>query len=408
MRQGWQIKKLGELCGFIRGPFGGSLKKNIFKDTGYAVYEQSHAIYDQFTQIRYFIDKEKFDGMKRFELHPGELIMSCSGTMGKVAIVPDNIQRGIINQALLKLSPNKTLSNRYLKLWMASSQFQDSLQKHSQGAAIQNVASVQILKEIEISLPPLPEQHRIVAILDEVFDSITRAKDIAERNLRNAREVFESYLRSIFTYPAQGWEERRLEDIIRSNDIGITKNSGDQGREKGYKYVKMNNITKTNTFDFTNFTCVDATPLEVQRYQLKHGDFLFNTRNSHELVGKTCVYETITDEPVLYNNNIMRIRFKSNVNPYFINYAFSSEIIIDRLEKLKSGTTNVSAIYFKDLKNLPLPIPVLSIQEDIVDSLHSITSEVKKLSSLYQQKLSDLEELKKSVLQKAFNGELTA
>ena len=95
--ESWKKRKLGDICGFVRGPFGGSLRKDIFKSEGYAVYEQQHAIYNQFNKIRYFIDEKKFQEMKRFELKPKELIMSCSGTMGKIAIAPKNIERGIIN-----------------------------------------------------------------------------------------------------------------------------------------------------------------------------------------------------------------------------------------------------------------------------------------------------------------------
>jgi len=172
MKKGWPKKSLGEICGFVRGPFGGSLKKSVFVADGFAVYEQQHAIYDQFDDIRYFIDDAKFREMQRFELRPNDLIMSCSGTMGKVAIVPENIRRGIINQALLKLTPTKTVSPEFLKYWMDSTDFQDSLKEQSGGAAIQNVASVSILKEIQISLPPLVEQQRIVGLLDEAFEGL--------------------------------------------------------------------------------------------------------------------------------------------------------------------------------------------------------------------------------------------
>ena len=103
----WPERKLGDLCGFVRGPFGGSLKKSIFVADGYAVYEQQHAIYDQFDEVRYFINEAKFREMKRFELAANDLIMSCSGTMGRVAIVPKGIKRGIINQALLKLNSER-------------------------------------------------------------------------------------------------------------------------------------------------------------------------------------------------------------------------------------------------------------------------------------------------------------
>ena len=96
MKTNWQTKKLGEVCDFVRGPFGGSLTKSIFKKDGYAVYEQQHAIYNQFDNSRYFIDEKKFKEMERFELKSGDLIMSCSGTMGKIAIAPKNIKKGII------------------------------------------------------------------------------------------------------------------------------------------------------------------------------------------------------------------------------------------------------------------------------------------------------------------------
>ncbi|MCW5899866.1 MAG: N-6 DNA methylase [Flavobacteriales bacterium] len=163
----WEMVELGEVCDFTRGPFGGSLKKEIFVPSGYAVYEQGHAIYDQFDDVRYFITAEKFGEMKRFEVRPGDVIMSCSGTMGKVAIVPEHVRPGIINQALLKLVPRATLLKEYLKHWMDSDNFQETLGRLTMGAAIQNVASVSVLKNLQIPLPPLAEQQRIVAELEE-------------------------------------------------------------------------------------------------------------------------------------------------------------------------------------------------------------------------------------------------
>jgi len=160
--EGWVDTALGDVCGFVRGPFGGSLKKSIFVAEGYAVYEQQHAIYDQFDDVRYFIDKNKFKEMSRFELLPGDLIMSCSGTMGRIAIVPKEIKRGIINQALLKLTPSTKILNTYLKYWMESEAFQDALKEYSGGAAIQNVASVKILKEIKVPLFSVTDQMRVV------------------------------------------------------------------------------------------------------------------------------------------------------------------------------------------------------------------------------------------------------
>ena len=177
--ESWEKKKWGDLCHFVRGPFGGSLKKSIFKEDGYVVYEQKHAIHDHFNQIRYFIDEDKFKEMIRFELKPGDIIMSCSGvTLGKVAIVPDGIKRGIINQALLKLTPKKNVSVHFIKHWLRSSIFQKIIFDFAGGAAIPNVPSAKILKDILISLPSLKEQEKIVDDIDLILDKAQKLEAI--------------------------------------------------------------------------------------------------------------------------------------------------------------------------------------------------------------------------------------
>jgi type I restriction enzyme S subunit len=192
-------RKLGEVCGFVRGPFGGSLKKNIFKSNGYAVYEQQHAIYDQFDDIRYFIDESKYNEMKRFAVSPGDLIMSCSGTMGRIAIVPQGSKKGIINQALLKLAPDKNLSNMYLKLWMQSDNFQNSLKDYSGGAAIQNVASVSILKDIEVPVPPIDLQAEAVQKIEAFKFRVEKLGFAYQQKLDNLGELKKSILQKVFS-----------------------------------------------------------------------------------------------------------------------------------------------------------------------------------------------------------------
>jgi len=162
------LKTLGEICDFVRGPFGGSLKKENFTKEGYAVYEQQHAIYGDF-KFRYFVSKTKYDEMRRFSVKPGDLIMSCSGTMGRITVIPDDAPNGIINQALLKLTPKAEVSNKYLKYY-----FEDTIAAQmnfeARGGAIKNVASVAVLKDIKIQMPPLTEQKRIVTILDYFYN----------------------------------------------------------------------------------------------------------------------------------------------------------------------------------------------------------------------------------------------
>jgi type I restriction enzyme, S subunit len=195
----WESKKWGQLCNFVRGPFGGSLKKSIFVDKGFAVYEQKHAIHDHFNQLRYFIDDEKFEEMRRFEVIEGDLIMSCSGvTLGRVAIIPKGIPRGIINQALLKLTPKKEITVHFLKYWLRSKIFQDIIIKSSGGAAIPNVPSAKILKEIEIPVPPLKEQNELVKRFDVILAETNKLEQIYQQKLEDLEELKKSILQKAF------------------------------------------------------------------------------------------------------------------------------------------------------------------------------------------------------------------
>jgi type I restriction enzyme S subunit len=197
--EGWAERRLGAICGFVRGPFGGSLKKAMFVDDGYAVYEQSHAISNQFTDIRYFIDERKFSEMRRFEVYPNDIVMSCAGTMGRTAIVPEGVRPGIINQALLKLTPSSEVLAAFLKSWMESEDFQDALKAYAAGAAIQNVASVKVLKDIRVPVPSLAEQHRIVVLLGQASFETHRLTSLYQRKLAALDALKQSLLHQAFT-----------------------------------------------------------------------------------------------------------------------------------------------------------------------------------------------------------------
>jgi len=186
----WERKKLGEVCDFVRGPFGGSLKKEIFINDGFAVYEQSHAIYDNFSEFRYFINEDKFKEMKRFEVNPNDLIMSCSGTMGKTAIIPDGARKGIINQALLKLTVHGELIVKFLKMWMDSDDFQNQLLSNVAGAAIQNVASVKVLQGLNIPLPPIEAQKQIIKKIEAERTLVDSAKKLIKIYEQKTKDVF--------------------------------------------------------------------------------------------------------------------------------------------------------------------------------------------------------------------------
>ena len=196
-KEGWEEKKFGKLCNFVRGPFGGSLKKECFKDSGYAVYEQQNAIYNKFT-FRYFIDEEKYKSLYRFKVNAGDLIMSCSGTIGKVAIIPESYKEGIINQALLKLTPNKEIYAIFLKYLMESNYFREIINENIEGVAIKNIASVAVLKEIKLYIPKVNEQYIIVKKIDSLKSKVDRLQANFEKISQECDTLKQAILRQVF------------------------------------------------------------------------------------------------------------------------------------------------------------------------------------------------------------------
>jgi len=396
-----QLKKFGEVCDFVRGPFGGSLKKSCFVEEGYAVYEQQHAIYDQFSEIRYFVDEEKFNEMKRFELKTNDLIMSCSGTMGKVAIVPENVKRGIINQALLKLTPKDFLDVQYLKYWMSSPDFDERIQENTVGAAIKNVASVKVLKQIDVPIPPIEEQKQIVAILDKAFAAIDQAKGNIEKNIENAKELFQSKLNDIFSQKGDGWEEKTLEEICEK-----TKNIKWQDfSSEEFEYVDLSSVSR-ETLSVTETAKVNKenAPSRAKKIILE-GDVIFATTRP------TLKRATIIDEVLsgnLCSTGYVVLRPKENISSGWIFFYLLTSKFMDRMESLQRGAS-YPAVSDNDVKGSKLSVPMSKLEEKknilIMNNLQESTN---FLIDNYVEKLNDLEDLKKSILQKAFAGELTS
>ena len=176
---------MGEIFKFVRGPFGGSLKKNIFIEEGFAVYEQQHAIKNQCNDFRYFISQEKFNEMARFKVTPNSILMSCSGTIGKTTIAPESPTAGIINQALLMIQPNESVLPKFTKLFMESARFSEQLMDTVDGAAQKNVASVKVLKQISMPVPHIKVQQEIVSRVTQIVGSIEGLKKIKEDTISN-------------------------------------------------------------------------------------------------------------------------------------------------------------------------------------------------------------------------------
>ena len=158
--------------GYIRGPFGSALKRGDMLEKGIPVYEQQHAIYDV-RNFRFYISTKKFEAMKRFAVQPGDLIISCSGTVGKVSKIQKDDPIGIISQALLLLRVNKAIIDAdYLKYFFLSREGYNAIVSRSSGSVQVNISKREVIEQIPIQLPELEEQKKIVAILATIDEKI--------------------------------------------------------------------------------------------------------------------------------------------------------------------------------------------------------------------------------------------
>jgi type I restriction enzyme S subunit len=252
---------------------------------------------------------------------------------------------------------------------------------------------------LPVPLPPLAEQHRIAEVLDKA--EALRVKR------RAALAQLDSLTQSLFLDLFGDTREERtrwatvpLEEIVKETKLGLVRGSQEFGPEFEIPYVRMNAITRNGELELGNVQRTHATDAEIESYRLEPGDFLFNTRNSEELVGKTALYRG--GGVHLFNNNLMRVRFTAKADPVFVAAAFKTTFVQHELNLRKSGTTNVFAIYYKDLRTLPLPLPPISLQREFARRVAA----VEKLKTAQRAALAELDALFASLQHRAFRGEL--
>lgn len=197
----WENILLDKKDSFRRGPFGGALKKDIFVERGYKVYEQYCPINDDCSFSRYYITEEKFYEMNKFEVHAGDFLISGAGSIGKITLVPEGCEKGIINQALLRVRINNEIyDKRFFLTLFRSPMFQKVIIENSTGSAMQNLKSVKELKQIPVPLPCLSEQHEIVRRVEQLF----AYADTIEKQVNNALARVNNLTQSILAKAFRG------------------------------------------------------------------------------------------------------------------------------------------------------------------------------------------------------------
>ena len=189
----WNNTHLSEVLvdkGYIRGPFGSALKRCDMKDNGIPVYEQQHAIYNS-RYFRYYIDEQKFNEMKRFQVNTDDLIISCSGTVGKVSIIRSDDPKGIISQALLILRVDqKKILPLYLKYFFTSRDGYNAIVSRSSGSVQVNIAKRNVIEQIPLMLPKIEIQRKIVEILNSIDNKIEENEEINNNLEQQAQAIY--------------------------------------------------------------------------------------------------------------------------------------------------------------------------------------------------------------------------
>lgn len=195
----WSLTKLKDLTiekGIVRGPFGGALKKEIFVEKGYKVYEQKNAIYSTIELGKYFIDADKFKELKRFSVKERDLIISCSGTFGRIYEIPKNSPEGVINQALLKLTlDNEVVLNDFFVEQFKWNRIQSTVIDSTQGGAMKNLVSISEFKNTNFIIPPIEEQRNIVSL----FNSSKTEIENLELKLKELKKQKQGLMQQLLT-----------------------------------------------------------------------------------------------------------------------------------------------------------------------------------------------------------------
>lgn len=202
----WREIKLEDMLagtkdGICRGPFGSSIKKEFFVPAGYKVYEQKNAIRDSSSIGEYFVDEGKYKELERFSVRPGDFIISCAGTLGRISLLPVGAPAGLINQALIRIRTNKDLVlDEYFLIFFRSPVFQEKLIVSARGGAMQNLASTKEIKALEIYCPTIPEQTEIVRRVEQLF----AFADQLEAKVKNAKARIDRLTQSILAKAFRG------------------------------------------------------------------------------------------------------------------------------------------------------------------------------------------------------------
>ena len=378
--KGWEVKRLGEVCEILD-----NLRKPITKrdrvDGDYPYYGATGIL----SYINDYIFNEKLvligeDGAKWFSGANSSFIVK-----GKYWV----------NNHAHVIRPNRSI---VLDKWIVYFLNFSDLTEFVTGMTVPKLNQGN-LKQIKIPLPSLSTQKYIVTILDKAFAEIAKAETIAKTNLQNAKELFESYLDNVFKNKSDDWEEKTLGEVcVKAESVNPKLNP-----KKKFVYIDVSSVNKeTKIIEKITILLGKDMPSRARKL-IKTNDIIFATvRPTHQ---------RITLIPNKYNNQVCStgyyvFRPKNILNSSIIYYFLLTCDFNKEMERLQKGAS-YPAVTNKEVESQTIFFPrSLEKQKKIVQKLNQLQVKSKKLEAIYRQKILNLEELKKSILQKAFSGRL--
>jgi type I restriction enzyme S subunit len=402
---GWEMKKIDEVVIDYHQGLNTAGQKIKFVDEGYPIIQTrnlNQGEIDISSKIK-FMSKVDWELYKdKYKPSVGDVFLTNIGTIGKTAVV--TIEEDYLihwNIFIFKLDKSKVLP-LYLKLFLDSPSSFDYYHSFQKGGTVSFITK-KMISNLEIPLPPLPQQKQIVATLDKAFAAIDTAKVNAEQNLQNANELFENTLQILFDN--KNWEHKKLGEIASfKNGMNFTKSSKGQSID----IVGVKNFKNKFWVPFEELEKVILDGEMSEAYQLKKGDIITVRSNGNpKLIGRTLLANEVNGS-VSHSGFTIRIRLNSNtLHPAFLcHYLKTSKT---RKELVDSGNgVGIKSLNQGSLSSLMIPYPKSEEEQKlIVNKIEGISKQTKKLEAIYTQKIADLDEMKKSVLQKAFSGQLS-
>lgn len=405
MKQDWGISKLGDLLNIERGGSPRPIEKYITtSDDGINWIKISDAT----ASNKYIYEtKEKItkEGLKKTRIvYEGDFILSNSMSFGRPYIMKTT---GCIHDGwlVLKQKDKEIFDSEFLYYLLSSPFVYQQFNSKAAGSTVRNL-NIALVSSVEVPVPSIPEQKRIVSILDNAFAAVDKAKANAEKNLQNVRELFESYLNGVFSNKTGNWVSKKLVSVTTKIGSGATPRGGKESyKATGVSLVRSMNIHDLN-FKDKNLAYIDqkqATNLE--NVTLKENDVLLNITGAS--VARCCVMDK-NYLPARVNQHVSIIRTNDQlIDPVFLSLLLVSKPYKDQLLFTGEQGATRQAITKAQLENFEIVYPKsLGEQKVIAEKINDLKMWTQKLESFYCQKLETIEELRKSILKKAFSGDL--